>query len=140
MKAIQKGCRLFLFAALLAVPCAGFASCTAPPSGIVGWWRGEGNPSDSIGTNNGVWNGTAAYAPAEVGQGFAFSGQNNVTMVDSPVLHALSSAITIEAWFKVNSFNINANSGWAALIAKGNASWRLDIQTTSGQIVFSTTG
>ena len=108
-------------------------SCTAPPTGLVAWWRGEGNPSDSVGTNNGVWQGTAAYAAAEVGQGFAFSGQNNVTVVDSPALHPLSSAITMETWIKVNSLSINANSFQASLISKGNSSWRLQIFTPTGQ-------
>src|SRR5579862_1416242 len=52
MKAFQKGCRLLLFATLLVVPCAGFASCTTAPSGLVGWWRAEANANDSAGTNN----------------------------------------------------------------------------------------
>ena len=114
--------------------------CDPPPSGMVDWWRGEGNPSDSIGTNNGVWQGTAAYTAAEVGQGFAFSGQNNVTVVDSPALHGLVSAITMETWVKVNSLSINANSSQATLVGKGANSWTLNIFTPTGQIDFDTVG
>ena len=28
--------------------------CTPAPSGLVGWWPGEGNANDIVGTNNGT--------------------------------------------------------------------------------------
>ena len=33
-------------------------SCTPAPSGLVGWWQGEGNANDSTGTNNGALSGS----------------------------------------------------------------------------------
>ena len=115
-------------------------ACTPPPSGLVAWWRGEGNPSDSVGTNDGYFQGNNTYTAAVVGQGFAFSGQNNVTVVDSPALHGLVSAITMETWVKVNSLSINANSSQATLVGKGANSWTLNIFTPTGQIDFDTVG
>jgi hypothetical protein len=40
-------------------------SCTPPPSGLVGWWPGDGNANDIVG-------GDVAYVPGEVGQAFSF--------------------------------------------------------------------
>ncbi len=39
--------------------------------GIVGLWRGENNPNDSISANNGTLQSGANYALGEVGQGLS---------------------------------------------------------------------
>ena len=74
--------------------------CLAPPAGLVGWWRGDGNPYDSTGTNQGVWSGNAAYAAGEVGQAFSFDGAGSVVQVpDAPALDFTStSPMTVELW------------------------------------------
>src|SRR5437016_1327803 len=51
---------------------AGPTSCVAPPSGLVGWWPGEGNAKDIIGTNNGVLVNGTTFAAGVVGQAFSF--------------------------------------------------------------------
>jgi len=45
---------------------------TAPPNGLVSWWRGEGNATDTQGRNNGTLQGSATYIPGLVGQAFNF--------------------------------------------------------------------
>ncbi|MDK9716481.1 MAG: DUF1566 domain-containing protein [Trichlorobacter sp.] len=45
---------------------------TAPPNGLVSWWRGEGNATDTQGRNNGTLQGGATYVPGLVGQAFNF--------------------------------------------------------------------
>src|ERR1019366_356382 len=35
-------------------------ACVTPPAGLVGWWSGEGNANDLIGTNHGVLSGSGA--------------------------------------------------------------------------------
>ncbi len=74
------------------------SSCTPPPAGLVGWWRGEGNANDSIGTNNGSLSPSgASYATGEVGQGFRFDGTNGFLQI--PDADALKPAnVTAEAW------------------------------------------
>ncbi|WP_281183885.1 LamG-like jellyroll fold domain-containing protein [Trichlorobacter lovleyi] len=47
---------------------------TAPPAGLVSWWRGEGNPNDTQGRNNGTLQGGVTYVPGLVGQAFNFEG------------------------------------------------------------------
>ncbi len=60
-------------------------SCDPAPSGIVSWWAGESNTFDGLGLNNGVFNGTPAYAPGKVGTAFSFDGHTQyVRVADSP--------------------------------------------------------
>src|ERR1035438_1059956 len=42
-------------------------NCTPPPSGLVGWWTGDGTTMDVLNTNNGTLVGGTTYAPGEVG-------------------------------------------------------------------------
>ncbi len=49
-------------------------SCSAQPSGMISWWKGEQNVMDSIGKNNGKLMGGVSYASGESGIGFLFDG------------------------------------------------------------------
>src|ERR1035437_5566174 len=77
---------------------ADLTNCTPPPSGLVGWWPGEGNANDRVGTNNGTLRGGATFAAGEVSQAFSFDGVTGSVMVpDAPALH-FTNAMTVEAW------------------------------------------
>jgi alpha-tubulin suppressor-like RCC1 family protein len=73
-------------------------NCTAPPSGLVSWWQGEGNAADVTGVNNGALSPTgASYATGFVGQAFRFDGTNGYMQIpDSASLKPAN--VTIEAW------------------------------------------
>src|SRR5580765_5102936 len=73
--------------------------CTAPPAGLVGWWRGEGDALDSEGANNGIFY-APEYAAGDVGQCFSFnSSSNNVRVPAAPSLDVgCGRGLTIEAW------------------------------------------
>ncbi len=73
-------------------------ACVTPPSGLVGWWKGEDNANDSAGADNGALSPTGAtYAPGMVGQAFHFDGSNGFVQIpDSAALKP--AAVTIEAW------------------------------------------
>jgi hypothetical protein len=75
------------------------AACLNPPSGLVAWWRAEGNAVDSAGTNNGTILGSTTFGTGEVGQAFRFNGTTNtyVQIPDSPTFN-FSNAMTIELW------------------------------------------
>ena len=95
------------------------AQCVPPPSGIVAWWKGEGNTADSIGSNNGiVTNGTLGYAATEVGLGFNFDGSPTRLLVpDSPSLDFGSNQnFTIEGW--IRAFPTNTPQGVMTIIDK----------------------
>ena len=76
-------------------------SCTPLPSGLVSWWRGEGNALDQGGGNNGVLLNGAGFDAGVVGQAFRFNGSSNsyVEVADSPTLR-FPNALTIECWAK----------------------------------------
>jgi tellurite resistance-related uncharacterized protein len=76
--------------------------CIAPPSGLVSWWRGEGNALDQMGLNNGILQSGTTFTNGEVGQALSFDGVNAyVKIPKSPSLDA-PSQLTIEFWMNVN--------------------------------------
>jgi hypothetical protein len=85
--------------------------CFPAPSGLVGWWPGEGNANDLIGNNNGILEGGAnANAPGVVGSAFSFDGTNGYVQIpDSPVFHPTN--LTVEAWVNFNSLDSPALGG-----------------------------
>jgi hypothetical protein len=82
------------------------ASCVPPPAGLMGWWRGEGDASDSAGGNTGSVTGVVSYLPGEVGEAFAFNGSGGISAPGSPGSSldiATGSGITIECWLEPTS-------------------------------------
>jgi alpha-tubulin suppressor-like RCC1 family protein len=115
---------LFIIAVLTATTTqTNGASCTPPPPGLVGWWKGEGNANDSAGTNHGLLSASGAtYATGEIGRGFRFDGTNGYMQVpDAAALKPTN--VTVEAWVWLDP---NANTGPAneSIIFKRN-SWTL---------------
>ena len=84
--------------------CQPAAGCVTPPSGLVGWWKGDGNALDSFGGNNGV-NQNVTYSNGVVGQAFAFDPENypygytGIQIADQPA-YALTNSLTIEGWIR----------------------------------------
>ena len=85
-------------------------SCDPAPSGLVGWWAGDGNALDIASTNNGTLQGGAtATAVGEVGQAFGFNGSTGyVSIPDTAALRPTN--LTVEAWVRFNSLNSTGNS------------------------------
>lgn len=73
------------------------STCTAPPSGLVGWWPGDGNGNDIVGGNNGTLLDGATFAAGEVGQAFSVDGTSYIDASDSN-LPVGDSTATISAW------------------------------------------
>ncbi|HSU55734.1 MAG TPA: immunoglobulin domain-containing protein, partial [Candidatus Dormibacteraeota bacterium] len=97
-------CVLWLCAGAFASS-ASAASCLPSPSGLSGWWPGEGNANDLASTNSGILQaGATANAVGFVGSAFGFDGTNNfIQFPDSQLFHPTT--LTIEAWVRFTSLD-----------------------------------
>ena len=86
-------------------------NCQLPPSGLVGWWPGEGNANDIASVDNGTLQGGATASSAGlVGNAFSFNGTNSYVQIpDSPTLD--QNIFTVEAWVLFRSLNSTGIGG-----------------------------
>src|SRR6267378_1229271 len=86
------------------------SDCVSTPPGLIGWWPGDGNANNVLGTNNGTLQGGAtANAAGLVGTAFSFGGTNSFVLIpDSALLRPTN--LTIEAWVRFASLD-SAGSG-----------------------------
>lgn len=96
---------------------SGGQSTTPPtlPSGIVAWYKAEGNTNDSIGGNAATpVDQGPAYVPGEVGQAFQFDGGGYLSVPDAPGLD--TPTVTVEAWVKSSQIGENP---YSSIVCKG---------------------
>jgi hypothetical protein len=99
---------------ILAVSCGAMLQARSEPapdpapSGLVAWWRAEGDATEVVGQNNGTLVNNVAFAPGEVGQAFNFDGIGAYVFIPaSPRLNVgTGSGITIDAW--INPTDLSA--------------------------------
>ncbi len=77
------------------------AACLVPPSGMVGWWSGDGSAIDRVGTNNGTLQNGATFAAGKVGQAFSLDGANDYVDLGSSPAFDLTD-FTIHTWISVD--------------------------------------
>lgn len=68
-------------------------------SSVVGWWRGENDPTDSAGTLEGTEVGTVNYAPGQFGSAFSLDGERDFINLGNPTALRLQD-FTISAYVK----------------------------------------
>ncbi len=89
------------------------ATCAAPPPGLVSWWRGEGDATDSASANNGILHNGAGFTSGKVGQAFHFDGVDDFVQAPTEGLPAGGDDRTLQAWVKIESFNPGGESFFA---------------------------
>ena len=104
----------------LSIPVLG-QSCTPVPSGLVGWWPGDGTATDIAGGFNGSLVGNATFGAGEVNQAFVFDGNEDaVQLFLTDGRFQLQSNFTIEVWVKRSSTNeASLNSGGGVILSAG---------------------
>lgn len=122
---------------LTVVPMAmlkGAVQRTARPDGLVAWWRGDGNGSDSAGDHNGTFPFGERYAPGLVGSSsFNFLRSHSIdhqlqrlSVADSPDFE-LTETMTLETWIYPLEYN-------GIVLIRGDDrggydAWQLDLMT-----------
>lgn len=92
---------------LSAATLAQSTAAVALPQGAFNWWPGNGNANDLLGEDGkGLLNGSAGFAPGQVGQAFRFDGSNGYVALPDNSFPFPTTAInrvapfSFELWFK----------------------------------------
>lgn len=124
---------------------ASATDCTTPPSGLVGWWPGDGSALDLTSYHNdGTFQGGANYAPGNVGQAFSFNGSSGYVMIPaSPTVNVgMGGSLTIETWINPGDISnqrplVEWNNGttwgvhfWISVISAGPGSIYANVMDT----------
>src|SRR5439155_6041501 len=104
------------------------SSCVSAPSGLISWWRGEGNVLDGVGGNNGTLRSNVTYAAGEVGQALSLDGVSDGVVIGNPANLQLKD-FTIEAWIKRASSTKSTSGPYhgAAIFAYSTGGYGLTI-------------
>lgn len=78
-------------------------TCVAPPAGLVGWWRGDGNGEDSALGQHGFLTNGARFGSGKVGQAFTFDGTNAQVVAPASDLPVGDSDRTLALWVKMDA-------------------------------------
>jgi len=89
---------IFLLILFLLIPTIVFAQYTIPTSGLVSWWRANGNANDSFGSYNGSLINGATFAPGMIDQAFSLDGTNDYVYMPNTTLIDGGSQATYMAW------------------------------------------
>jgi len=107
--------------------------CTPAPTGLVSWWRAEGDAKDFWDGNHGTLQNGVTFAAGKVGQAFNFDGENDyISVPDYPSLNP--SSITVNAWV----FSNNSPGTYAPTIVQKNdyRGYTLELTIDSSQVKF----
>jgi hypothetical protein len=79
--------------------------CTAAPSGVTAWWKGDGDATDVTGVYNGTIGGDVSFAPGEVAQAFSFDGSSTpyVALPSAAFAFPNPNPFSFEFWFETAS-------------------------------------
>ena len=82
----------------LCVPFVRAQMCAQPPSGLVVWYKGEGNANDSSSNAFHASLGSAGIVAGHVGQAFGFTSQDQSVAIPNNAALFPPTALTIEGW------------------------------------------
>jgi hypothetical protein len=105
-------------------------------TGLVSWWKFNGNPSDSIGTNHGTVNGaTLTSTGCKSGQCYSFDGVNDYLNVpSSQFLPLIKHAYTISAWVNDNTTAATLISPFHRIISFANGTFNIQLGLAQGSV------
>jgi hypothetical protein len=115
-----------------------------PTSGLVSWWKAEGNANDSAGSNNGTAINGVTYAAGKVGQAFSLNGTNQAVAVPDGIIPNTARNFTVSAWVYPNDVSYGfiyyggANAGeYDLLVSSGNFYFCVNLVGSGSQCIDS---
>jgi len=102
------------------------AQCTAPPPGMVSWYRMEGNANDWLGRNNPSGTSAVTFPAGEVGQGATFGSGAFIDVPDSPSLRVQT--LTLDAWARPDGPGPNDDAGGSIIFGKNTDANGVSVQ------------
>ncbi|MHB8519117.1 MAG: FG-GAP-like repeat-containing protein [Limisphaerales bacterium] len=92
--------------------------CVSAPSGLVGWWAGNGNAKDTAGGNDGALAGDVSFLPGEAGLAFNFTGGGKSVVIPDSAGLELTNQFTIEAWVNPATLTDDSHGGGRGIVSK----------------------
>ena len=119
-------------------------TCTPPPSGMRGWWPGDGSGRDIEGGNGGAVEGNVTFVAGRVGQAFRLGGAGDRVLVGTAPSLQLQD-FTIDAWVKRSSATVVTNNPDAinpggAFFAYGNQGYGFAIDQPTSRLLLTQIG
>ena len=115
------------------------ADCSPPAAGLVGLWKGDGDASDSIGSNHASLLGHAGFANGKVGQAFNLDGTDSGVRLPNADAYHLQN-LTIEAWVKRSGTGYPSKASFfGAIMGGGPGNFSL-VMLNDGKLTFSKVG
>ena len=138
---VMKTPKIFVFVVILfvfsALPAHGGIT-----DGLVSYWTFDETSGsiahDTVGTNNGNLSGDATWTTGVLNGGLQFSGNGWVNVPDSPSLNITGNEITISAWYRPSTNDIETNSN-SQIVSKwlgSNSAYTLGYDVESNYIWF----
>ncbi|MGH2712155.1 MAG: LamG-like jellyroll fold domain-containing protein, partial [Actinomycetota bacterium] len=124
--------------ALLSPPAQANPDCLPAPSGVVAWWPGDGDTDDIVGGRDGTATNGATFGTGKVGQAFLLDGTDDYINIPHDSVFDFTEAVSIEAWIKADTFA--DQDDFAAIVTKGDNSWRMQRHSNSQNGAFGTSG
>lgn len=90
------------------------------PEAAAGWWRGEQDADDAIGSADGALVGAVAFAAGKAGTGFRFpdNGNHHVAIADGTTTD-LPAQFALEAWVRPRAGLANPGNAWGVFSKVG---------------------
>src|SRR2546425_5630514 len=93
--------QLVFASVFLAAPLSVWADYSPPTAGLVAWWRGNGDATDSSGNgHNGAMLNGMGFTSGVFGQAFAGNSNQRMFVPDDPAFR-LTNSLTIAAWVNI---------------------------------------
>jgi hypothetical protein len=101
---------------LISAPARIAAACAPVPSGLIAWWPGDANATDSVMKHPGAFEGNTGLAVGKAGLAFSFDGDADSILVGASRDFLLPN-FTIEGWLKRANLTHISSSGTIGGIA-----------------------